>query len=65
MALKLSTCVLLGILAFLSQRHLITEKVKKHDLKRLNFVQIEVRGQLTQTGKSFQICMEQLLKYCI
>ena len=26
--------------------------VKKHDLEWLNFVQIEVKGQLTQTGES-------------
>ena len=43
----------------------MTEKVEKCELECLNFAQIEVKGQLTQIGESFQICMKQLLKDCI
>ena len=44
---------------------LITERSKKHDVEHLNFIQFEVKGQLTQTWESFQICTKQLLKVCI
>ena len=44
---------------------LFTEKVKTHDLKRLKFVQTEVKRSTYTDWESFQICMKQLLKVCL